>query len=254
MLESAGEGLLDITRENLTGTYDEETNTVYIGSLPCNFWDAFCRDPRTGGIYTWNRSPPRTCQDKLKEVYRGEADLYSYPAAGQAGFQSRPDVVVAHNSTRGQIIGLVLGHGREMCNRTVHSTQFANTFVAIGREALDKVVAFEPEHMDIRFSVLNAAHHFVLLDEANRQEIMKHVITDMCENSESSLRTTITSLRNANKEVPHIDSLGSEGVMFRVAGATCYIMKCPEVTVAYRPTPFCSEQVPVTYKGTNLET
>ena len=243
---SAAEALIDIELDTVEAPYNEETDSVVIGDLRCNFRDGECEDPVTHGVYTWDAAERKSCKDTLMQVHRGEGKLYSASSSSpQSAAPQKPNILTIRNDTEEQIMGLVLGPTTELCNKRVYQTQLDDIVVAVDGEMLEDMQEVDPRQASVDFSILGATHHFSLMHELSRDKIVQHTVSQMCRNSERSLRTSLALLQMANEAVPHIEGLDNEGLTFVTAGAAVNIVRCPKVTVTYHPLPYCVHEMPV---------
>ena len=239
--------LLRITISTTKGRLNPATGrVVFVNGLVANFRDRMIRDDAEG-VFIWE-TKEIDCPSKWSEIYKGSAHLFPRKnltqhiqgALGQSG-----DLVMIEDAEANRYAGLVLASGRRLCNRIAYSTQLPGVHIVL-LHSTEPPLEIPFRHPDEMVGTQVSSNlGYVHLDRAlHVDQRFAELQKLICENERKILFTKLHLISGSDSRAAMLDLYGPGHSLTR-AGAAVYVTSCVQVPATIRPTPNCTQEIPI---------
>jgi len=234
----------------LRGTADPADGTIVLNGVRGRYQDGVIQDALQGTM-VWHPQGQANCSETVSEIYHGPANisrqLFHTEARGVTG-----DLIVLTNTDTEQYAGLILKGITNLCGVRTFHTQIRGIQVAVLTKH-DRPVpnAQFRAHVDIKTTSIQTQlsyHH--IATNMHHDQLFSEVWTSVCQMERKIAQGKLQDMAGATDPYATLDTHG-HGHQLLKAGAVTYIGKCLPLEAQIREESNCTQEIPVSVKGTN---
>ena len=237
--------VFEITLSEQFASMDDMTGNLRLpGDILARAADMGIKDS-LAGTFVWDK-PNSACPDTLVQLYRGVIKVYANVSTTFSGG-------VAMLEEKNQVAGLELGSSFLLCSSAAYRTHLRDVVVivhpdnytAVARNPFDPSVVSDITRLESEMSFLH------IKAQLSQREKLKQIKAAICENRREIAASRLEAVAGSENQYSLITIFG-RGHMTTRAGCTVYVTKCNPVSVTPRQHANCTQDIPVTYNGTEL--
>ena len=200
------------------------------------------------GTYVWDYSQ-EDCPDSIVQLYLGDVKVLTNSTASFSG-----GLAIVEGSEKDQVAGLELTESFVLCGRAAQRTHIKNIVIFFHPMTGMQVASgkFSTATGEAEITRLESEVSFLQVKATmSLQERIRQVKAEICENRRQIAHVRLESLAGAENPYSLMQVFG-RGHQVTKNGATVYVTKCQPVEVVPRQHTECTNEVPVTFNGTEV--